>query len=82
MGCNCGKRAKALNNLDSVDHLKLASDVYVNLISKKIKEEYDNFDNQEVISTYKQLFPNQRMEVTLDQAIYSVTEAHNRYISK
>lgn len=80
--CKCGKRAKTLNNLDSVDHLKLASDVYVNLISKKTKEEYDDFDKQEVIATYKQLFPNQKMEVTLDQAIYSVSEAHSRYISK
>jgi hypothetical protein len=82
MPCNCGKRPKKLNNLDSLDHLKLASDVYVNLISKKTKEEYDDFDKQEVIATYKQLFPNQRMEVTLDQAIYSVSEAHSRFISK
>jgi len=82
MSCNCGKRPKKLNNLDSLDHLKLASDVYLNLILKKSKEEYDDFDKQEVIATYKQLFPNQRMEVTLDQAIYSVTEAHNRYINK
>lgn len=78
--CNCkhGKGQK-LNNLDSLDHLKLASDVYVNVIEHKSVEEFDEFDNHEVLSVYSQLFPNQRMKATVEQAIGQIKLAHERY---
>ncbi len=83
MGCNCKHgRAAKLNNLDSLDHLKLASDVYVALVMEKKGEEYDSFDEQEIYSTYAQLYPNQKIKPTLEQAIGQLKEAHERYTQK
>jgi hypothetical protein len=82
MGCNCKHgRATKLNNLDSIDHLKLASETYTNIISQKSVEEMDEFDTHEIISVYTQLFPNQKIKPTIEQAIGQLTIAHERYTS-
>jgi len=80
-GCKHGRAAK-LNNLDSLDHLKLASDVYVNIVVEKEGQEYDSFDLQEIFSTYTQLYPNQRTKPTLEQAIGQLKFAWEQYTSK
>lgn len=81
-GCKHGKTAK-LNNLESLDHLKMASDVYTAVVlSKGEGQEYDSFDQQEVFSTYSQLYPNQKIKPTLEQAIGQLKFAHEQYQSK
>lgn len=77
-GCKHGKATK-LNNLDSLDHLKLASDVYTDVISKKTLEEFDELDKQEILGVYSQLFPNQKMTATVEQAVGQIKLAHERY---
>ena len=80
MGCNCGhSKAKKLNNLDSLDHLKLAFEVEKNILSVKELDQYDDFDTQEIFSAYNQLFPNQRIKPTLDQAVGQLRIASERY---
>lgn len=83
MGCNCksGKEMK-LNNMDSVDHLKMASDIYESIIVGKPREEWDEMDVKELTQTYFQLYPRQKMGVSLEQAVSSITHAHNQYKSK
>lgn len=80
-GCKHGKGQK-LNNLDSLDHLKLASDVYTQVISKKMMEEFDEFDKQEILGVYSQLYPNQKMTATVEQAVGPIKLAHERYTEK
>lgn len=83
MGCNCGKgKAKPLNNLDSSDHLSLASDTYKSIISQKTTSEMDEVDKMEIIRVYMSLYPNQKLQPTLENAIHYVTEAHYKYTSK
>lgn len=80
-GCKHGKATK-LNNLDSKDHLKLASETYVNLISSKSLDQYDEFDKQDIFTVHSSLYPNQKIKPTLDQAIVQIKHAHERFISK
>jgi hypothetical protein len=81
MGCNCGKKPKPLNNLKSNDHLKLASDMYLEIINKKTVEEYTDFDKEDIIKVYMSLYPNQKVKPTLDNAVYYITQAHQQYKS-
>lgn len=80
MGCNC--KGGKLNNLDSLDHLKLASDVYNSVVLGKDLLQLDEFDQMEIFSTYAQLYPNQKIKPTLEQAIGQLKEAHERYTQK
>jgi hypothetical protein len=83
MGCNCGKGKKqVLNNLNSKDHLRLASETFKTIIEQRTIEEYTDFDKIEIMGVYKSLYPNQRVEPTLSNAVHYITDAHNRYISK
>jgi hypothetical protein len=80
MGCHC--KGGKLNNLDSLDHLKLASDVYNSVVLGKDLSQLDEFDQMEIFSTYAQLYPNQKIKPTLEQAIGQLKEAHERYTQK
>jgi hypothetical protein len=80
MGCRC--KGGKLNNLDSLDHLKLASDVYNSVVVGKDLLQLDEFDQMEIFSTYAQLYPNQKIKPTLEQAIGQLKEAHERYTQK
>jgi hypothetical protein len=80
MGCRC--KGGKLNNLDSLDHLKLASDVYNSVVLGKDLSQLDEFDQMEIFSTYAQLYPNQKIKPTLEQAIGQLKEAHERYTQK
>jgi hypothetical protein len=80
MGCRC--KGGKLNNLDSLDHLKLASDVYNSVVLSKDLSQLDEFDQMEIFSTYAQLYPNQKIKPTLEQAIGQLKEAHERYTQK
>lgn len=77
MGCRC--KGGKLNNMESMDHLRMASEVYRTLVLEKEVEEYDEFDQYEIFSTYAQLFPNQKIKPTLDQALGQLKFAHERY---
>ena len=81
--CNCkhGKATK-LNNLDSKDHLRLASETYLNIIRVKPIDEMDEFDKKEIINTYMSLYPNQKIKPTLEQAVGQLKNVHERYIQK
>jgi hypothetical protein len=80
MGCACGKgKSKKLNNIDSMDHLANASEVYVNHVQNNDITTLSDDDKFIIIQTYKSLYPNQKMEVTLEQALITLAQAHNTY---
>ena len=79
MGCNCGKKPKKLNNLDSMDHLMVASQIYQDIVLNKPREEWDQFDERQLIIGYMTLYPNQKIDPTLDVAIQYLREAHLKY---
>ena len=57
MGCNCKGRKRIINNLNSVDHLKIAKDVYTRIIQPKQFEELDEYDWIEIYQAYNAVWP-------------------------
>lgn len=82
MGCNCKGKKQRLNNLDSYDHLVLASETFLSLVQGKDISQMDEIDKSMIIKTYMSLYPNQKMQPTIEQAIVSLEEAHKKYITK
>jgi hypothetical protein len=80
MGCNCRKKTQVLNNLSSKDHLKLAYDVYVDIIQGKETEyKYDEIDLAQLYPVYYQLYPNSSVKPSTDDLINKITDGYNRY---
>jgi len=77
MGCNCGKggKKKSLNNLDSVQHLELAKEVYDRIISQKQFNDIDNFDWAELYSVFSQLYPQSSVVPSKEQLIVDIKNA-------
>jgi hypothetical protein len=78
--CNCkGGKKQIINNLQSSDHIDLAKEVFNNIIQKKTIEEYDDFDNMEILNTYKSLFPNAKTTPTIENAVQNINHAILNY---
>ena len=78
--CNCkGGKKQIINNLQSSDHIDLAKEVFHNIIQKKTMEEYDDFDNMEILNTYKSLFPNAKTTPTIENAVQNINHAILNY---
>ena len=60
----------------------MASDVYKSVVVGKDLSDMDEFDQVEIFSTYAQLYPNQKIKPTLEQAIGQLKEADERYTQK
>ena len=84
MGCNCksGKEQK-LNNLDSKDHLKVAFDVYKDLIEgKESNHQWDEADSNLLIQTYRMIYPNAKMHITTEIAVVAIKHIYNQFYGK
>jgi len=78
--CNCkGGKKQIINNLQSSDHIDLAKEVFNNIIQKKTMEEYDDFDNMEILNTYKSLYPNAKTTPSLENAVQNINYAILNY---
>jgi len=78
--CNCkGGKKQIINNLQSSDHIDLAKEVFNNIIQKKTMEEYDDFDNMEILNTYKSLYPNAKTTPSLENAVQNINHAILNY---
>jgi predicted nucleic acid-binding protein len=80
MGCNCksGKK-QVMNNLQSVDHINLARDVYENIILQRSIEDFTDLDKLEIFNTYKVLYPNAKYQPALDNAVDNIKHAVLNY---
>jgi hypothetical protein len=81
MGCNC-KKPQVLNNLKSVDHLRLAAETYDNTLGIKNIDELDDFDKMQIFNAFKSLFPNAKTLPTLDDAIGHLKSAKQSFSKK
>jgi hypothetical protein len=78
MGCNCKKTAQVLNNLNSKDHLKIAFDVYEEIVSKKTVEQYDEGDVFQVRNAFYSIYPNAKGEVSSQHAADTIKNIYNQ----
>lgn len=81
MGCNC-KKPQVLNNLKSVDHLRLATETYEQVALSKSIEEYDDFDKMQVFNAFKSLYPNAKNLPTLNDAVGHLKNAREIFYKK
>lgn len=82
MACNCGKgKAQRINNLKSKEHLKMAVELYDELIVVKPTIEYTELDWLEVFAVYNGLYPNSSQQPTKEDALDKVKLARNLYLS-
>ena len=83
-GCNCSKKAKVqiLNNLQSKEHLKLAFDMYNELIIVKPTTEYTDLDWVEIFAVYNGLYPSSSVQPTKEDAVNKIKLAKNLYEAK
>ena len=80
MGCNCKSgKPQVLNNLNSVDHIMFAEEVYKNVIQGKSSNDYDDFDKNQILGAYKTLYPNAKMTPSIDNAISNIKLAIENY---
>jgi hypothetical protein len=80
MGCNCKSgKSKPLNNLQSVDHMNLAREVYNTVITQKEIEDYNDLDKMDIFNTYVALYPNARYTPSLENAVENIKHAVLNY---
>jgi len=76
MGCNCkGAKSQKLNNLDSMDHIKLVEQVFNDIIGKKPESDYDDLDWLEIYQAYKHLYPNASAQPAKDKVVNELKTA-------
>lgn len=79
--CNCksGKEQK-LNNLDSVDHLQIAFDVYnFHIKDKPVDYEYDEAEKNIFIETFRGIYPNVKVQVSYQHALETIKNIYTQY---
>jgi hypothetical protein len=81
MGCNC-KKPQIINNLKSIDHLKMAYETFNSNIKDKQIETMDDFDKVIIYNTFKSLYPNAKVLPGIQDAVNKITEAKNLYVQK
>lgn len=80
MACKCGKgKAKALNNLKSKDHLKVAYDYYHSTLKQKTLEQMDDLDKVELKFVFSQIYPNASITDNYELMIQEISFAAQQY---
>ena len=71
MGCNCKGKGKSqvMNNLDNVDVINYAKQIYQNIILPNTTGEYSDLDKIEIIGAYSSLYPNAKTTPSVADAI-------------
>ncbi len=69
--CNCKGKGKSqvMNNLDNVDVINYAKQIYQNIILPNTTGEYSNLDKIEIIGAYSSLYPNAKTTPSVADAI-------------
>lgn len=71
-----------MNNLDSIDHLKLAINVFKEVIEGKDIQTLNDLDKIQIMDAYRSLYPNASASPSLDDAINAISVAINLYQTK
>jgi hypothetical protein len=69
--CNCKGKGKSqvMNNLDNVDVINYAKQIYQNIILPNTTGEYSDLDKIEIIGAYSSLYPNAKTTPSVADAI-------------
>lgn len=70
MACSRCKQKKIVNNLDSPDHIKIAKEIYNDVILKG--EPYDEIDKMDIYRAYETLYPNASSKPSIQDAINNI----------
>jgi hypothetical protein len=72
--CNCKGKGKSqtINNLDNVDVINYAKQIYDNIITPNTTGEYSDLDKIEIIGAYSSLYPNASQIPSLQDAIDNI----------
>lgn len=70
MSCSRCKKKKIVNNLDSPDHIKIAKEIYNEVILKG--EPFNDLDKIEIYRAYESLYPNSSSKPSIDDAINKI----------
>jgi len=82
--CNCksGKQQK-LNNLDSKDHLKVAFDVFNEIVKDKPEDHiWDEADSNVLTQTFYLIYPNVKVSVNPQHAATAIKQIYNQYYGR
>lgn len=79
--CNCKGKGKAqvMNNVENVDVVNYAKEIYERVISTKTMEEYTDVDKVEIMGAYSSLYPASSMTPSLEEAINQIKIGINLY---
>jgi hypothetical protein len=73
--CNCKKGKKqVLNNLDSVDHIQYAKDVYNRIVLHNMTQDFNDIDKLEIMGAYSTLYPASSETPSIQDAINKIKE--------
>ncbi len=79
--CNCkgnGKKSN-LNNLNNIDFINYAKQVYNDVIVGKTLEEYSDLDKVEIVSAYSSLYPNSSIIPGIEDAIRNIKDGIEQF---
>lgn len=82
--CNCKGKGKqqTLNNIDSVDHVNYAREIYERVVVPNTTGEYSDLDKIEIIGAFSTLYPNASTTPTVSDAIEQIRIGIELYDSK
>ena len=74
--CNCKGKGKSqtINNLDNVDIINYAKQIYDNIITPNTTGEYSDLDKIEIIGAYSTLYPASSQTPSIEDAINKIKE--------
>ena len=79
MGCNCKRKPQVMNNVDNVDVINYAKEIYDRVISQRTLEEYTDVDKVEIMGAYSSLYPASSITPSLEEAINQIKIGINLY---
>lgn len=79
MGCNCKRKPQVMNNVDNVDVINYAKEIYDRVISQRTLEEYTDVDKVEIMGSYSSLYPASSITPSLEEAINQIKIGINLY---
>ena len=78
MGCNCKRRTQVLNYEDSKDHINLIESTIGDMDSETLTD----LDKIELMSVFKSIYPNAKIEPEPTQIITTLKEVLTKYYTK
>lgn len=72
--CNCkgGGKPQQMNNVNSVDHINYAKEIYDKIVGPNTTGEYDDLEKVEIMLAFSTLYPNASAQPSIEGAIEQI----------